>query len=391
MLPRSDRSRPSKGALLAVEGGPGYGSVGSARGYMDLFGDLLERRDLLLVDERGTAGSGAIDCPDLQRGVGPEDIALADCAEQLGDTYGSYRTSAAADDLDSVREALGYGRILLYGDSYGTYLAQSYAFRHGDHVRRIVLDSAYPVRGESAWYPSTWRTGIEGLQIACSRSAACPAGAPKRLARIAGLLRKRERGVGPLLTRIANAGYSPPASYLRIDRAIRAYLDGRERPYRRLTRPRRTGTGNAFGYSKGMELAVSCNDYPMLWDKTAAEAERRRQLQAEIADYPADRFDPFTPKEIALTPDWGYLSCLAWPGPSPYFEPPADPGAEPPDVPVLVVSGELDNVTSPREGRQTAALFPGSEFYLTPNAGHVSSLYDPSSPEARRIRSFLRD
>jgi pimeloyl-ACP methyl ester carboxylesterase len=390
VLPRSRPEAPSRGAILAVEGGPGYGSIGSARDYRALFGSLLRRRDLLVVDQRGTAGSGAIDCPDLQRGTGLEDIALAACAEQLGDAYGSYRTSASADDLDSVREALGYERVLLYGDSYGTYLAQSYAFRHPQRVRRIVLDSAYPVRGESPWYPSTWRTGIRSLQTACSRSRRCPAGAPERLERIAGLLRKRDRGVGPLLTRIANAGYAPPASYLRIDRAIRAYLEGRARPYRRLTRPRRSGSGDAFGYSRGLELAVSCNDYPMLWEKGAPEAVRRRRLQDEIAGYPRDRFAPFTPKEIALTPDWGYLACLAWPGPSPFYEPAADPAAEPPDVPVLVVSGELDDVTSPREGREAAALFEDSEFFLAPNAGHVSSLYDPASPEARRIRSFLR-
>ena len=65
-------------------------------------------------------------------------------------------------------------RIALYGDSFGTFLGQSYAFRHPDTLRALVLDSAYPARGESAWYPSIPRTGIRSYVISCQRSPSCP-------------------------------------------------------------------------------------------------------------------------------------------------------------------------------------------------------------------------
>ncbi len=52
-----------------MEGGPGYGSIGSAASYRMLFGPLLRTRDLILMDQRGTGGSEAIDCPALQQGV----------------------------------------------------------------------------------------------------------------------------------------------------------------------------------------------------------------------------------------------------------------------------------------------------------------------------------
>ena len=97
--------------------------------------------------------SKPLDCPDLQYGRAPDWIALPACAERLGPRFSSYRTSAAADDIDDVRRALGLGQITLYGDSYGTFLAQSYAFRHPQTLNALVLDSAYPVRGESPWYP----------------------------------------------------------------------------------------------------------------------------------------------------------------------------------------------------------------------------------------------
>src|SRR5688572_13331352 len=44
------------------------------------------------------------------------------------------------DDLDAVREALGYDKINLYGPSYGATAAQYYLRQHEDRVRSVVLD-----------------------------------------------------------------------------------------------------------------------------------------------------------------------------------------------------------------------------------------------------------
>ena len=126
------------------------------------------------------------------------------------------------------------------------------------------------------------------------------------------------------------------------------YLDGRPARYERITRARLAGTGKARIYSLGLQLGLSCNDYPMIWG--AGEAERRLQLEQAIVACPEAAFEPFTPREVALTPDWGYLPCLNWPAPGPNWEPAAAPVAPAPDIPVLVVAAELDNVTSPKGG-----------------------------------------
>jgi pimeloyl-ACP methyl ester carboxylesterase len=381
---------PQKQALIAIEGGPGYGSIGSARGYTDTFGRLLKSRDLILVDARGTGSSEPIDCSDLQRGRAPNAIGLSECAAKLGKRFDSYRTAAIADDINDVRAALGYGEVQVYGDSYGTYLAQSYAFRHRDTLTALVLDSAYPVKGESGWYPSVWRTGIRGLKTACDRSAECKGDAGARLDRFAAKLRRQGIDVGPFLDRLGSAGFAPPDSYLRIDRMVAAYLDGDDGPYYEMTKRGKAAYGPADHYSFGQELTVSCNDYPMIWDKGSAESRRRAELDEAIRGYRKDAFEPFTPREIALTSDVGYLECLGAPRPGRYYEPPAAADAPAPDAPVLVISGELDNVTSPAEGRAAAAEFPDSELFVWPNAGHVYALYDPASRGAVKIRRFLR-
>ena len=133
---RTDRSSPSEGAIFAVEGGPGYSSTGTANAFVKLFGPLLDHRELVLVDMRGTGRSEPLRCPDVQLGRAPEWLGLAECARRLGPDFEAYNTGAAADDIDGVRRALGLDRITLYGDSYGTFLAQSYAFRHPENARR---------------------------------------------------------------------------------------------------------------------------------------------------------------------------------------------------------------------------------------------------------------
>ena len=259
--PRDDESRPSLGAIFAVEGGPGYGSSRTAGTYRKLFGPLLRRRELVTVDMRGTGDSGALNCPGLQRGSAPDWIAFPNCARKLGSRFGSYRTSAAADDINDVRRALGYDKITLYGDSYGTFLSQSYAYRHPDTLNALVLDSAYPVQGEGAWYPSIISTGVHAMSISCRRSPKCSGSARKRLAKLVHFLRDKNRGVGPLVDALGGAGYNPPATYLRIDRAGTDLRHGHSLSWKRLIAQAKLGHGHVEHYSAMDEDVVSCNDY----------------------------------------------------------------------------------------------------------------------------------
>jgi pimeloyl-ACP methyl ester carboxylesterase len=390
LRPADDRAAGRRSTpIVAVEGGPGYGSSRTAPAYSGLFGRLLSTHDLLLVDMRGTGMSEPIHCPDLNLGRGPDWLTTAQCAHKLGERFISYRTSAAADDVDSVRQALGLGKVALYGDSFGTFLGQSYAFRHPDTIRSLVLDSAYPARGESAWYPSIPRTGIRSYVISCERSPSCPPHARERLGRLTRHLRRNHYGAAPLLNALGSAGYGPPASYLKIDRAGRALMAGNPGPWRRLTVDQRPGSWHPEHYDHADEFTVGCNDYPLLWSKAASEPERRQQLMRAVASYPRDRFAPFTPREVAIASDFQYLECLAWPKPTKLYEPPISPGSKPTKAPVLIVSGELDDVTTPHEGHLVAQEFPDARQYIARNAGHVASLYDGHSPAAKRIRRFL--
>ena len=66
LYPARNRKLPLLGTIVAVEGGPGYATTASRDYYIELFEPLLSQRQLLLVDNRGTGFSAAIDCPELQ-------------------------------------------------------------------------------------------------------------------------------------------------------------------------------------------------------------------------------------------------------------------------------------------------------------------------------------
>jgi hypothetical protein len=63
--PHSEPGKPA-GTLVATEGGPGYPATESRDSYLALFKPLRRQHDLLLMDNRGTGQSGAIDCRELQ-------------------------------------------------------------------------------------------------------------------------------------------------------------------------------------------------------------------------------------------------------------------------------------------------------------------------------------
>jgi len=393
LRPRSDRRQPSLGTIFAVDGGPGYASTAAeyVRSVGAALAPLLRRRDLVFFDERGTGASGAIDCPDLQRATMQEYIAIGQCAEKLGPAYAAYTTAEAARDMDAVRAALGRGRILLYGDSYGTLLGQAYAARFPQRLRGLILDSPYPA--DDPYYRTLYPAGLRALDLACRRAPGCSGDASRRFARVVRRFHSIRRSTDPLLRFLLEAGTLAPRSYLSLEAADRRYLRGDPRRLDRLLAPGPLGHGKPRDISYGLEIAVECNDYPLLWDPAAPFAGRLRQLGASVRALPAGAFAPFGRAEYVLSAAAHLTNCLAWPAPPPGgLEAPVPAGWRAPrGFPTLILAGELDDVTSVTEARQVKARFPRSSLYVVPNRGHVSSLYFPfRSPAVGRIRAFVR-
>jgi len=422
VYPRGNWPGPSSGTIVAAEGGPGYATTGSAYGYLALFQPLLEDHDLLLMDNRGTGSSQAIDCPGLQHAPFLFLPGIAACGSELGRTSDLYGSGLAADDLAALLDALGIEQIDLYGDSYGTFFSQAFAGRHPARLRSLVLDSAYPVIGESPWYPEAAPAMRNGFLITCRRSLACqnlPGDSLDRVQALLESLRARpfkgvaQDGDGALheveanatnLAFLAFSNTQGPLLFRDLDAAARAYFEnGDSLPLLRLLAENRAASPSDAGglslteYSQGLFIAVSCEDYPFVYDLTQPLVVRIAQRSAAFAVEEATDpyvYGPFTIDEYKAIPlDYSVLdSCLPWPIPSPAHPPgqPVPPGAKFTDAPVLVLSGELDSLTPAAQGAQAAALFPHAVQVIVNNSFHVTAVYDEDDCASKIVVHFMR-
>jgi pimeloyl-ACP methyl ester carboxylesterase len=408
VFPRTDRSKPALEPIVGAEGGPGYPSIDSADSYLFMLGRQHRRHDLIVMDNRGTGRSGAINCKRLQAAKGVYAREVGRCARQLGRRANAYGTGAAADDLAAVLDKLRVPLVDVYGDSYGTYFAQAFAVRHRARVRAVVLDAAFPVAGFDPWarqesvalrvaWPETCRrsNGCGGVDALAElrrwalRLAAKPLVATGRDADGG---RHRIRLDGASLGQMAGDGSFYYTIYRDLLAALRAYERGDRAPLLRLAAEDLpyTGGGPVKSYSEGAYAAVACHDYPTIWDPAASVAARRGQLAAARALIDPADFAPF-PKNLwlrSLYIDQLVTGCLEWPAQR-YPDPPVPAGASYPDMPVLVLNGDLDAITPLGDAAAAAALFPDSTFVTVPNVGHVTALADYADCASGIVRRFL--
>jgi pimeloyl-ACP methyl ester carboxylesterase len=417
-------ARAAGPTLVATEGGPGYPATLSRDDYLALFGPLRPERDVLLMDNRGTGLSGALDCRALQTAASWTVPGVAACGQSLGSRAALFGTAFASDDLAAILRLLRIGSIDLYGDSYGTYFAQVFALRHAALLHRLVLDGAYPLSGpDYAWYPSYAPAMRAKFDLACARSAPCaalPGTSIEHILPALKLLRaepfaaEARDGDGRDRTFVADAaqlaivmfGSAPAQATVReLDAAARAFASGDRIPLLRLMAETSTAvdsrdpTDDARKWSAGLAAAVMCEDPPQIFDMRLAPearaADRDRVIAARERTAP-DTYAPFTIDEFRAMPlDYSFLDlCVAWPSPSP-THPAAQVGAGDeryPDVPALIVSGELDNITTLADGAAAARRFKRGRQVVIANSFHVNALPRARSPcAATLVRRFLSE
>lgn len=410
------RAGAAIGTVVPLQGGPGYSTSSDAYSYAEMYGGLLRDRNLLIVDQRGTGMSDPISCPSLSTNSWDWVDGVSRCGRLLGDRSGWYGTAMAADDLAAIVTAMGLGPIDLYGDSYGTWFAQVMSGRHAELLRTVVLDASYPVLRESPWYPSQGPALTRSLRAVCQRSALCAAKVTDPVANLERLLAQvrvhpikvtapggdgrmhRVRITPSALVGVAFNGTYVPPTYRELAAAVTAALAGDALPLGRLLAEYQySGEGRTptRDYSDGLWAAVSCHDYPQLFDMTATAARRHTQYRAAITraerDNP-DMYAPFTIREY-LGSDFAEEGvCQGWPRPAADNPPgpPAPPGGSYPSVPTLILAGEFDTITTPAEGDMVERQLPNASTLLIANALHVTAMDDPSGCSARLVRRVVR-
>jgi pimeloyl-ACP methyl ester carboxylesterase len=172
-LVRAESASPDADLVTFLDGGPGGAATEDYPAVSGAFEPLRRRHAVLLVDQRGTGGSNALDCapgeatagrskpgaarkgvaPSPLRGAAREHATMQAGLDQMRACVARLQTRAAPQfyatgdavrDLEAVRVALGSPLLDLIGVSYGTRMAQQYAQRYPAAVRALVLDGAVP-------------------------------------------------------------------------------------------------------------------------------------------------------------------------------------------------------------------------------------------------------
>jgi hypothetical protein len=200
--------------------------------------------------------------------------------------------------------------------------------------------------------------------------------------------------VGVLIALVNNAG-SDTGVYRELDAAVRAVLEHRDgAPLLRLAaKSLSTDDGGPVReWSAGQYGAVSCSDYPRAFDMRAAPAVRRAQYEAAAGALPDDVYAPFTVEEWTTSPVAEFDDCVNWPAPV-RSDPPITgrPPLVPRTLPVLVLSGGLDTLTTWTDGAIVAEqLGPSARWVKVENTIHVTALADPYGCASGLVRQFVR-
>jgi pimeloyl-ACP methyl ester carboxylesterase len=174
--------------IFFLQGGPGQSNLG----FEPPLG-LLANHDFVMVGYRGVDGSVRLDCPEYgqaMKGVGGDLLsqesqanlgtAAAACARRLQAAdidLAGYTMPEVIADMEMARAALGYPRIDLLSESYGTRVAQIYAYLHPDRLYRSAMVGVNPP-GRFVYEPEVIDQQLQDYARLCAQDAACKARSP---------------------------------------------------------------------------------------------------------------------------------------------------------------------------------------------------------------------
>jgi pimeloyl-ACP methyl ester carboxylesterase len=371
---------PQKKAVAEIAGGPGQavtpfapyfisGQAGKARPA------LHQTYDYIYMDDRGMAGSSAFDCnfappndpaASLQYLFPPKILASCRANSLATHDLPQYNTNNTVDDLDDIRAALGYDKIVVSGGSYGTFFSMVYMRRHGEHVESALLDGVappgfQPIPGE----PIGAQHALDDLFTKCAANAQCNKNFPGFKQHFYALLKRFDSGPLPVQAKnIATKKYQPAElskevfvdtlRHLLYDPDAASYLPyivehAYNRDYAPLTYMMQLAIQYEFAALEPAYLAYTCSDFMPFVSPSALRYATSHSFVSDLR-IRAQR-----------------QACRVWnvpPMPASFNDPVKS------DVPVLMLLGSDDPATPAHYGLAALKYLPNGRAILVKGGGH---------------------
>ena len=380
---------PASDPIFFLAGGPGQAAtaIASSGGFNP---SLQDDRDLVFVDQRGTGASNPLECElpgspaDPQSYLG--DVFQTAVFEKCRDALAShadvtqYTTADAADDLDDVRVALGYGRINLIGGSYGTRASLIYMRRHPDGVRAAVLNGvAPPSLLNPLYHARNAQMAMDAVFAECAGDRACNSAFPRLPEEFHAVLERLDKQ--PARVSMTGPGTGAPTTVMlsryAFAETIRMMLYG-------------------VNGSRHVPLVVHQafrGDFSEVVQRAMDQRRGNSELQHGLllATTCAEDVARIREDEIAAATTGTFLGpdrvmhqravCAIWPKGHVDTE---DVAPVRSDAPVLLFSGTLDPVTPPIWAEDALRSLPNGRHIVVPGAHGVGGMC-----VGRIIRDFL--
>ncbi len=363
---------PAADAFTVIQGGPGGSSIDMAINFRQVLDMVRAKRDVLIVDQRGTGRSNKLAC-DIDQDPGDFDLektaALAKaCAAKLSDNnLSAYTTSVAVQDLDAVREAAGYEQLSVYGVSYGTRVAQHYLRRFPEQTRALIIDGVADIGLNLAGAEIARRSqdAFDAMVARCNATPSCVGefgDIKQKFSELRERLSKQTQALSfphplsgkphtytltqyDLLGAVRLMPYSTEGISLLPMRIAQAHA-GNYIPLAAASVISNESFADAF--ATGMHNSVVCTEDAPFVKPNAVDATKHTYFGSMMID--------------AIQ-----VSCAHWPKgiiDDDFREPFTS------DKPVLILSGETDPITPPTNGDRAATMFTNSVHLTVPSHGH---------------------
>jgi pimeloyl-ACP methyl ester carboxylesterase len=371
---KSSAPRPPSDLVTFLDGGPGGAATEDYPAIAPAFAPLREKRDILLVDQRGTGASNPLRCESEKNSdtAAVKDIAdriqlVQQCLDKVRGFAAPerYTTTDAARDLEHVRQALGSPLLNLIGGSYGTRMAQQYAGHYPGSVRSVVLDSTVPNElALGSEHARNLEAALHAEFALCTKATRCQQNfgdTYQTLYRLRDHLRGHPEEVAlrdpnnfeptrlrmsadDLAAIVRFYAYSPVTAAL-LPLMLNEADHGNYEPL--LSQKKMLTDSLGTEIDSGMELSVICTEDA---DLLAARAEDATTLMGNTT---VDRIKS---------------ACSVWPRgerPAAFHRPFTSA------LPVLILEGQYDPVTPPAYGAQQLKTLSHARMLVAPGQGHI--------------------
>jgi pimeloyl-ACP methyl ester carboxylesterase len=393
VLFKAKSATPAPDPLFILAGGPGQSATEFAAVLIRDFAFAHELRDIVFVDQRGTGGSNPLQCPlggtfdevvqSVAIGVDADLPAVRACRAELERRADLrfYTTPFAMDDLDDVRQALGYEHINLWAASYGTRAALVYMRQHPGVVRSAILRA---LGGVDLKLPATvapdGQRALDRLFGACGMDAGCRSAYPNAelsLRKVLATLKEQPTTVEVTDPRTRQR------HTVRVDDNVFGttlffllFASDWSREIPRIVHAAATGDYTPLAAFLPLSVLTAA---PVHWGM------RRTVLCAE--DIPLITEDEIRGfgrgTMVGDSSNLGLLAaCGEWPAgalPKGYSEPVKS------DVPILAISGDEDPVLPPHRAEEALRWLPNATHVVVPGAAHGPSFPGCTPTLAKRF------